>query len=126
MWFIIFPAPDIGVVTSVYCIFLYEYSSDLSPHESFKDLFGGRPDKLPAYLNAAEKSVDILRWTALGEPRMRNSALDDLFGGFLKSESVVVNVDGGAHFTYFALVSQSLLSKSCSYHLFFLVFSNSN
>ena len=57
-----FPAPDIGVVTSIFCEFLYEYVSNETPLESFKGLFGGRPDKLPAYLNATEKSVDILRW----------------------------------------------------------------
>jgi hypothetical protein len=114
-----FPAPDIGVLTSVFCVFLYEYNSDQSPQESFKDLFGGRPEKLPAYLNAAEKSADLSRWSVPGEPRMRNSALDELFGGFLKPESVVVNVGGGAHFTYFGLVSPCLLPITCSYRLFY-------
>jgi hypothetical protein len=34
-----FPTPDIGVLSTVYCVFLFEYSAKETPLQSFRKLF---------------------------------------------------------------------------------------
>ena len=75
-------------------------------HSCFKDYFSGRT-AIEAVYQAKDISETTTQWSRNGHPTIKLATLSTLFQAHLKENMVVVNVNGGAHFTHLGLVSCS-------------------
>jgi hypothetical protein len=99
-----FPEPELGSSYVVYMIFCFAYSPTQSPKECFGDFFAGKRPFDAVYL-AKDITETIQQWKRPGRPTIKLAALSTLFQQHIKDNMVIVNVNGGAHFTHLRLVS---------------------
>ena len=67
---------------------------------------------MEAMYQAKDISETTTQWRRSGHPMIKLAALSTLFQVHLKENMVVVNVNGGAHFTHLGLVSCSSRSSA--------------
>ena len=99
-----FPEPELGSSYVVYMIFCFAYSPTQSPKECFGDFFAGKRPFDAVYL-AKDITETIQQWRRPGRPTIKVAALSTIFQQHIKDNMVLVNVNGGAHFTLLGLVS---------------------
>ena len=101
-----FPEPSVGMSYVVYIIFCFENVGTQKTAVCFKDYFSGRT-AMDAVYQAKEITETSTQWRRTGRPTIKLAALSTLFRVHLRENMVVVNVNGGAHFTHLGLVSCS-------------------
>ena len=99
-----FPDPVVGTSYVVYIIFCFGYVATQSTQLNFRDYFSGKTAMDAVYL-AKDITENIQQWKRSGRPTIKLAALCTLFEPHLKENMVLVNVNGGAHFTHLGLVS---------------------
>ena len=106
-----FPEPSVGTSYVVYIIFCFRNVSTQPTNVCFKDYFSGRT-AMEAVYQAKDITETTTQWRRTGRPTIKLAALSNLFQAHLGENMVVVNVNGGAHFTHFGLVSSSFQSST--------------
>ena len=101
-----FPEPSVGTSYVVYIIFCFGNVATQPTHNCFKNYFSRRT-ALEAVYQAKDISETTIQWRRTGHSTIKLAALSTLFQAHLKENMVVVNVNGGAHFTHLGLVSCS-------------------
>lgn len=99
-----FPDPVVGTSYVVYIVFCFGYVATQSTQLNFRDYFSGRNNMEAVYL-AKDITETTQQWKRSGRPTIKLAALSTLFEPHLKDNMVLVNVNGGAHFTHLGLVS---------------------
>ena len=67
---------------------------------------------MEAVYQAKDITETTTQWKRTGRPTIKLAALSTLFQAHLRENMVVVNVNGGAHFTHLGLVSCSSQSSA--------------
>ena len=106
-----FPEPSVGTSYVVYIIFCFGNVGTQPTAVCFKDYFSGRT-AMEAVYQAKEITETSNQWRRSGRPTIKLAALSSLFQSHLRENMVVVNVNGGAHFTHLGLVSCSSQSSA--------------
>ena len=106
-----FPEPSVGTLYVVYIIFCFDNVATQPTHTCFKDYFSRRT-AMEAVYQAKDISETTTQWRHIGCSTIKLAMLSTLFQAHLKENMIVVNVNGGAHFTHLGLVSCS--SRSCT------------
>ena len=106
-----FPEPSVGTSYVVYIIFCFGNVGTQPTAVYFKDYFSGRT-AMDAVYQAKEITETSTQWRSNGRPTIKLAALSTLFRAHLRENIVVVNVNGGAHFTHLGLVSCSSQSSA--------------
>ena len=88
----------------VYIIFCFGNVATQPTHSCFTDYFTGRTALEAVYL-AKDIIETMTQWKCTGRPTIKLAALSTLFEAHLKENMVVVNVNSGAHFTLFRMIS---------------------
>ena len=101
-----FPESSVGTSYVVYIIFCFTNVATQPTHNCFKDYFSGRT-ALETMYETKDITETTTQWRSTGRPTIKLAALSTLFQAHLKENMVVVNVNGGAHFTHLGLVSCS-------------------
>ena len=101
-----FPEPSVGKSYVVYLIFCCSNVATQPTHSCLKDYFSGRTS-LEAVYHAKDISETTIQWRHTRRSTIKLAALSTFFQAHLKENMVVVNVNSGAHFTHFGLVSSS-------------------
>ena len=105
-----FPEPSVGTSHVVYIIFCFGNVGTQPTSVCFKDYFSGRT-AMEAVYQAKEITETTTQWRRTSRPTIKLAALSTLFQAHLRENMVVVNVNGGAHFTHLGLVSCSSQSS---------------
>ena len=106
-----FPEPSVGTSYVVYIIFCFGNVGTQPTAVCFKDYFSRRM-AMEAVYQAKEITETSNQWRRSGRPTIKLAALSSLFQAHLRENMVVVNVNGGAHFTHLGLVSCSSQSSA--------------
>ena len=106
-----FPEPSVGTSYVVYIIFCFGNVGTQPTNVRFKDYFSERT-AMEAVYQAKDITETTTQWRRNGCPTIKLAALSTLFQAHLRENMVVVNVNGGAHFTHLALVSSASQSST--------------
>ena len=106
-----FPEPSVRTLYVVYIVFCFGNVVTQPTHVCFKDYFSGRT-AMEAVYQAKDITQTTTQWRRTGRPTIKLAALSTLFHAHLRENMVVVNVNGGAHFTHLGLVSCSSQSST--------------
>ena len=106
-----FLEPSVGTSYVVYIIFCFGNVATQPTHSCFKDYFS-KKTALETMYQAKDISETTTQWRRTSRPTIKLAALSTLFQAHLKENMVVVNVNGGAHFTHLGLVSYSSQSST--------------
>ena len=105
-----FPEPSVETSYVVYIIFCFGNVGTQPINVYFKDYFSGRT-AMEAVYQAKDITETTTQWRRTGRSTIKLAALSTLFQAHLRENMVVVNVNGGAHFTHLGLVSSSSQSS---------------
>jgi hypothetical protein len=99
-----FPGPQIGQAYVVYVLLCFGFTIDENPQLTFKAYFTGKTPMAPVFIsNDIEETVK--QWKKPGIPSVKVAALQMMFQEHIHQGSVIVNVNGGPHFSYLGFVS---------------------
>jgi hypothetical protein len=99
-----FPRPQIEQAYVVYILLCFGFTIDENPQQSFKAYFTGKTPMAPVFIsNDIEETLK--QWKKPGIPSIKVAALQMMFQEHNYQDSVIVNVNGGPHFSYLGFVS---------------------
>ena len=116
-----FPEPIIETSYIVYIIFCFGNVATQTIHSCFRDYFTKRTAMDAVYL-AKDITETTTQWKRTSHPMIKLAVLSTLFKAHLKENMVVVNVNGGAHFTHLGLVSSNSQTSRSFTQLFHFLF----